>query len=98
MLGYRTLVVGVAGKGKSGVRERENEPTVADAVSIGHISPDHHGDDRLAGRHALDHHAEPLACLILSPHSFGASLGDLLRPILRERRLHVHQALPENFG
>ena len=58
MLGHRTFVIGVAGKGERRICKGEDEPAVAGAVAVGHVGPHDHRHFGGAGRNRGQLHAE----------------------------------------
>ena len=86
----RALVVGVAGKGEGGIRQREDEAAMGDAMAVDHVRLDRHRQRRFAGPDLKDLHAEALAGVVFLPHGVGAGAREVVG---RERGLDVHRGI-----
>ena len=85
----RALIVRVAGKRKSRIRQRENEAAVGDAVPVHHARENRHAQDGFAGPDLHDLHSEAFAGVVFPPHRVRARARQILT---RKRSLDVHWA------
>src|SRR6185312_13139521 len=73
------LVARVAGEGERAVREREDQPAMAEVMAVDHVVAHRHAHAGEAGADLLEHHAERARRLVGVVHGAPDSLRDALR-------------------